>query len=202
MAESARDRIVRVAVGLFAERGYGATSVALIQEAAGLAPGSGALYKHFRSKEELLAAAVERHVSGYQEAEREVLPTMAGGDPRQALEAIAYGLVGALEANADLVRVTFRDLRDHPELADRVFDGVLRALHRTLAGWLAEQAAAGRLRVADCDATAAVLFSGLSYYRALAICTERAPAEIDDERLVRAWIELVAHGLVPSETGD
>ena len=46
------------AKGEFAAKGYAATSVADIQRASGLAPGSGALYKHFASKRELLEAPV------------------------------------------------------------------------------------------------------------------------------------------------
>ena len=53
-----RRRILDEAVRLFATRGYDATSVADIQTACGLNPGSGALYKHFPSKAALLEAAV------------------------------------------------------------------------------------------------------------------------------------------------
>ena len=47
----AADRILREAMRLFAERGYERTTVPDIQEAAGLAPGSGAMYKHYPSKD-------------------------------------------------------------------------------------------------------------------------------------------------------
>lgn len=56
-----RERIVRAAVGLFADGGYSATSVADIERAVGLSPGAGGLYRHFRSKDELLLAAVEAY---------------------------------------------------------------------------------------------------------------------------------------------
>jgi AcrR family transcriptional regulator len=46
----------------FARQGYSATSVADIQQACGLSPGSGALYKHFPSKKALLQEATRRHV--------------------------------------------------------------------------------------------------------------------------------------------
>ncbi|MGH9208726.1 MAG: TetR/AcrR family transcriptional regulator, partial [Acidimicrobiales bacterium] len=39
-----RERLVTEAMRLFGEQGYKATSVAQIEAAAGLAPGSGALY--------------------------------------------------------------------------------------------------------------------------------------------------------------
>lgn len=44
---------------LFGEQGYSATSVAQIEAAAGLRPGAGGLYAHFRSKEALLRAGLE-----------------------------------------------------------------------------------------------------------------------------------------------
>lgn len=55
-----RDRIISSAMALFAEHGYDSTSIAEIEEAAGLSPGSGSLYRHFKSKDELLLAAVQR----------------------------------------------------------------------------------------------------------------------------------------------
>lgn len=56
MLSSGRDRLLSAALRLFAAKRYAATSVADIQRESGLAPGSGALYKHFGSKRELLEA--------------------------------------------------------------------------------------------------------------------------------------------------
>ncbi|MER9583782.1 helix-turn-helix domain-containing protein [Mesorhizobium sp. M0276] len=67
-----RERIVRAAIRLFGERGYDRTSVPDIQEAAGLSRGSGALYKHFSSKEDLLAAAIEQFVGTAREGRAEL----------------------------------------------------------------------------------------------------------------------------------
>lgn len=53
-----RERILDVASRLMADRGYAATSIAQICDAAGLPPSS--LYWHFGSKEELLGAVMER----------------------------------------------------------------------------------------------------------------------------------------------
>ena len=47
---STRERLLEAAITLFAHQGYEATSIADIQRACGLAPGSGALYKHFSCK--------------------------------------------------------------------------------------------------------------------------------------------------------
>ena len=60
---STRDRLLDAAIALFASQGYAATSVAEIQQACGLSPGSGALYKHFPSKSALLIEATQRQLN-------------------------------------------------------------------------------------------------------------------------------------------
>ena len=57
-----RERILDVALDLFAEEGYSGTTVTEIERRAGLSPGSGSFYRHFPSKEEVLRAAVAREV--------------------------------------------------------------------------------------------------------------------------------------------
>src|SRR5712691_7837153 len=59
---NASERILREAMRLFGERGYERTSIPDIQDSAGLARGSGALYKHYPSKEALLRAGIERYI--------------------------------------------------------------------------------------------------------------------------------------------
>ncbi len=189
---AAKERIVRVAIPLFAERGYAGTSVAEIQQAAGLAPGSGAMYKHFRSKQEVLAAAIDWHINDFKQAESELeLPA----DPLAALRIILTRLSEALLANAQLIRITLRDLDARPELADRIAEDMLSALHGAMANWLTGQVDAVTLRPHDTEATAAVLFSAISYYRVVDILLGKPPAAIANERLIDAIVDLVGRGL-------
>jgi AcrR family transcriptional regulator len=58
-----REVLIDAALTLFASEGYRGTTIRKIEKAAGLTPGAGGLYRHFRSKEELLLAAVERYRS-------------------------------------------------------------------------------------------------------------------------------------------
>jgi AcrR family transcriptional regulator len=109
---SGRAALVEAAARLFAEQGFEATSVAEIQAAAGLAPGSGALYKHFASKQALLdAVRAERPAPGLGEGE----------EPGRALERLGRHLLqaGALGADTEAVAAFLRGavragtLRDH-----------------------------------------------------------------------------------------
>ena len=56
-----RDRLLEAALGIFARQGYAGTTVSELEKAVGLTPGSGALYRHFDSKEALLLEAVRAY---------------------------------------------------------------------------------------------------------------------------------------------
>ena len=58
-AAQTRERLLAAAADVFARNGYGGTRVAEIASAAGVS--NGALYAHFGSKAELLAAALREH---------------------------------------------------------------------------------------------------------------------------------------------
>src|SRR3954451_11000958 len=82
MQRSTRERIVSEALRLFAERGYSATSVAEIEAATGLSPGAGGLYRHFRSKEEVLASAIREHIDRTRQQVSQVLEQAATYEDR------------------------------------------------------------------------------------------------------------------------
>jgi TetR/AcrR family transcriptional repressor of nem operon len=62
MADDTRDRILFAAMRLFAEKGYGSTSVADILNAAGANAGS--LYYFFPGKQDVLLAVLETYLAG------------------------------------------------------------------------------------------------------------------------------------------
>jgi AcrR family transcriptional regulator len=71
-AAETRERLLRAAADVFAERGYDGTRVADIAAAAGVS--NGALYAHFASKADLLADALRTHG-------RNLLAEMLAADP-------------------------------------------------------------------------------------------------------------------------
>jgi AcrR family transcriptional regulator len=75
-ATQTRERLLRAAAEVFAERGYDGTRVADIAAAAGVS--NGALYAHFASKAELLVAALHTHG-------RRLLTEMLAADPDRSV---------------------------------------------------------------------------------------------------------------------
>jgi AcrR family transcriptional regulator len=140
IVETTRDRILRVAAEMFAEKGYHGTSVASIGAAAGIQ--RGALYYHIGSKEELLYDLSKRHVEEALERCRRVVASDL--EPVEKLRVLAREHLAALvPRRAEVIVVTremhsltgeradrLRELRDeHQELFRRVLDeGVVKGV--------------------------------------------------------------------------
>lgn len=179
---------------LFAERGFHATSVADIQIAAGLTGGSGALYKHFVSKDAVLEAGVAAYLEALAERSRTTVHELPE-DPRDALRAIAHGLVASMTADEAVLRVLLRDLDQHPALLDRVWDGVMTNVYVEMSDWIGAQTRLGRITVSDPDATAAVLMGALTISPILHALIRRTPGGLPASAYVAAWVEVAARAL-------
>lgn len=183
-----RDDMITEAMRLFGERGYAATTVAEIQVACGLTAGSGALYKHFPSKRELLAEGVRRYVADLDKS-RASLIELLPQEPRPALEAIAAAVSAAMAGDRAMIRVGLRDLEPFPDLLAVLWDGLLGSLYRELADWLGAHQAKGNVRLADPEATAAVLIASLTYYRVLEALIGHSPGDVELHSYLRAWVD-------------
>lgn len=96
--EPGRDGLMTTAIDCFARYGYAGTSIDRIARAAGVT--KGALYYHFRDKEELLFAAVKERIDAW---ERFVVERVGGlDDPAEALRTIAR--ISAANATSDNLR--------------------------------------------------------------------------------------------------
>lgn len=197
---SRRDELVDIGMRLFAGRGYAATTVADIQTACGLAAGSGALYKHFASKQALLEAGVRRYVAAL-EQRRAGFVLALPDDPVAALHLIAEAVTGAMTGDRSIIRITMRDLEAFPELLDLLWQGLLGALYVEFADWLSAQAARGRVSVADPRSTAAVLLASLTYPAVLEALVGRLPGDVDTAAYVQAWVGSATATLRPVAAG-
>ena len=193
---STRDRIIAEAMRLFAQRGYRGTSIADLEDAAGLSPGSGSLYTHFRSKEEVLAAAVEQTAlladTGY--AAFDLLPL---GDLRAELTLIGRGSLLVMDTCADLIRVIDKESDQFPGiLADaraRIFD---RA-YSWFSQLLRTKAKDGEIVDVDFEAVAAIWLGALKDYWGAKTILGDPPAGLDDDRFIAAWVDTLMTVLEP-----
>lgn len=187
------ERILREAMRLFAQKGYERTSVPEIQAAAGLAAGSGAMYKHYPSKEALLQAGVEQYVEAAEQAQRALHEVAL--PPAQALDQIARTSMATMAARFDELRILWRDLEQVPAVHARAREHIVQASYRALAAWLRGCAERGELREHDSEAVAAVILGSITMFRVFEALWGEKTIAVDDERFLRAWHDVVSRGL-------
>ncbi|GAA4204562.1 TetR/AcrR family transcriptional regulator [Streptosporangium oxazolinicum] len=199
MTRSTRERIIDEALHLFAERGYAATSVAEIEAASGLSPGAGGLYRHFKSKYEVLAAAMNEHATRTRTqiagtlTELSVVDTSTGVEERLA-HLCRSGLAKVREER-ELTRVFFRDLSQFPELVATVREGLLQPMFDAITTWFRTQPEyAGA--AADWPAIGAVLGGAVLQYQLFEETVGEPPGRVERDRFVASWVCL-ALGLLP-----
>lgn len=100
-----RARILAAAMDLFHTKGFHATGMDEIGAAAGISgPG---VYRHFQSKEEILATGLKRAVEGVLARSRAIVAE--ADSPRQALEGLVASFVDGLLADRWLSAVLMRE---------------------------------------------------------------------------------------------
>jgi AcrR family transcriptional regulator len=97
--ELSRERILDAATKIAAERGYEGTSIALVSAKCGLPASS--IYWHFKDKDDLIAAVIERSFAAWLRAWQ--VPDE--GAPRERLVGLAMQIAKALLDSPDFIRL-------------------------------------------------------------------------------------------------
>lgn len=133
-AAETRERLLRAAAGVFAERGYDGTRVADIAAAAGVS--NGALYAHFGSKAGLLVASLRRYGP-------QVMSTLLAAAPERSIGDLLLAIGRWLPRRRDrhrhlIVEALVASRRDE-DVA-----GPMRGYVGERAGWIADLVRAGQ----------------------------------------------------------
>jgi AcrR family transcriptional regulator len=191
----ARERLLDAAMELFARHGFAGTSVGAIEQAAGLAPRSGALYQYFAGKDELLVAAVERKMQTLDDlgGALEMLPL---GDLRSELRLLARWNLRSLAERDALTRFVLRDAEHVPaRLRRRLFERLVERPYRQVVAWVEQRIGPAAAARTDVYALTLILVESMAAYTTLRATFGRLPGDIDDARFVEAWVDLVADAI-------
>ncbi|MHB8077665.1 MAG: TetR/AcrR family transcriptional regulator [Candidatus Krumholzibacteriia bacterium] len=153
----ARERLLRAASVLFARKGYAATTVREIVEAAGVT--KPVLYYYFRSKEglfqDLSGLAIAAHDALLEEIRQ------APGTPTEKIRLLFDRVFALIEANVDVVRMLDAVYYGPPESSPPFdFDKLYGAFHRHLRRFVEEGVACGELRAGDAEIMTLALLGG------------------------------------------
>jgi AcrR family transcriptional regulator len=200
-SSSTRDRIIDEGMRLFGERGFKGASVAQIEAAAGLSPGAGGLYHHFGSKEEVLAAGIERHLARL-DALRDIRRLIAGvGDLRAELTVTARYYLAELDNQAELLRILVSENRSRGHLLAAAVDKLIATTFQSFADWL-QQAAGDALSPERARTVATLALGSLLSSRLLTNVIGVDACSPPDDELVGAWVEMVTALIEDDHRGE
>ncbi len=190
---STRERILDEAMRLFSEHGYAATSIAKIEAASGLTPGAGGLYHHFASKEELLAAGIERQLSRLA-ALREIRQVLGSLDDLKAeLTLTARYILAELDSESELLRILASEVRNRPQVLTTAVEQLVSSMFTGFAVWIGERAE--RPIAAEEARTIATFGLGALLSSRLLRDVLGIPTEVDDVALVDTWVQTMMAAL-------
>jgi AcrR family transcriptional regulator len=131
-----KERLVIEGMRLFSEQGYQATSISQIEKAAGLVPGCGALYNHFKTKDALLVAGIDRQLD-QRRAMHDISALFAGqGDLRTELTLLGRYLNSVLDRESQLLQITARSTSDVSSRLTDAYAALIESLYSQLADWI------------------------------------------------------------------
>lgn len=184
MATGTSDRIMDATLRLVAEQGFAGTTVTAIEEAAGLSPGSGSFYRHFRTKEEALEAAVDREIDRVSRTRS--MPEGQADSPQDALRDELRGSLVHMRELRPLIAVLARDSRHVPSLVRKVRSLLVEG------GLEVTAARLGDIGVDDPEAAAAVLQAAVVGYHLASDFFGGAPGGVGLDRYADALAAMAA----------
>ena len=174
---------------LFAERGFRGTTVGDIEAAAGLTARGGALYKHFKSKRELLEAAFEEQIHEIQRMRAELLDLLPLDDLRAELTLLTRWVLSELSRMRDLNAVIEKEGDSFPELRERFYLEIVEPGYSSVAAMVERWNT--RLEAKwDPELVAAVAGGALVNFRRNQWTFGQTVLDVDEEHFVRTLVDL------------
>lgn len=178
--DSARGRLMTAAIGVFARKGYAATTVREIVETAGVT--KPVLYYHFGSKEGIYLAMMRDALKEFEATVTGALKQ--GGSAAERITRVLDGAFGLVLDHLDVMRVVEGIYYGPPQGAPHFdFDVIHQRFMDTLVGLVREGMETGEFRRADPLDMAWVLVGPFEVAREMSLC--HPEAEFGRNRLGR-----------------
>ncbi len=196
METTTKERLVIEAMRLFSEQGYQATSITQIEKAAGLVPGCGALYNHFKSKDAVLIAGIDRQLDR-RRAMHDISALFAGqGDLHTELTLLGRYLLSVLDQESELLQVIARSIAASSRLTD-AYAALIESLYSQLADWI--NVCAPNLGPGSAKRLAVVGINALIGKRATRIVFAAPGIDTPDDEYIADWTAMLAERIQPTQ---
>ncbi len=183
-----RERLIGEATRLFAANGYRGTTVGQIEAASGLSPRAGGFYAHFKSKEQIFASVIDRHIEQQRTTLESVAKMLPLGDLRSELTLVARFLLHFMQESSDRYRLLLQESQSFPEHVRRVRDEVIAPGYEQ-ASEIVARFLGDRVEGIDVQALAVIFVGAAINFRTEETLYGTVPGNIDDERFIKTWVD-------------
>lgn len=187
-----RQRLLDVALDLFSRKGYAATSVRELVEAAGVT--KPVLYYYFKSKEGLYLSLVGSAIADFTKAAAQL--RQKPGGIRERVRNYCLALFDIFKARLAVARLIFSIYYGPPQGAPFYdFDAIFSGMLEDIRGMVDDGVSAGEMHAKDAEDASWLVISTLNISMEECLCHSEAP-RIDRQRLGN-MIELLFRGIQP-----
>ena len=184
-----RQRLLEAARNEFGDKGIEAATTRGIAERAGC--NEVTLFRHFESKQKLLAAVVQE--TSEEMAELCECREAFSGNPREDLERFARIYNASLERCEGMARAMIGEGRRRPTLVKELIGDVLEPFHRRVAGYLEQGKQEGKVRadvntMAFAEVFTSSLMGGL-------LRRSSGLSDLDRDAWIRETVEIFVRGI-------
>lgn len=159
-----RERLLEAGCRLFAEAGFDGTTIAGLEQAAGLKPGNGSFYGHFRNKEELLEEVIRnemQRLDDITDQRKQMLETSLGNSRAELLMMFRLRMMGLARVQNFIDILVREQRRFTPERMAVLRERFVEQSNKREADVLAGMAESGELVNRNPSALAAIISSAL-----------------------------------------
>lgn len=190
-ASSTRQRLLEGAARVFARDGIAGSTTREIAREAGV--NEVTLFRHFQSKDGLIAAVIRENF-GAAAIQAHQVPPVLSSDLREDLTKHAVRYDELLKENLPLIRTMIGEIHHHADHERQVFKAIFRPLRESLLARLQAASADGHLIAGVDPEILADLFLGMIFTGVLRRNVPHLKLEYTAETYLEAAVDLVVRG--------
>jgi AcrR family transcriptional regulator len=196
-AEDRKLQILRVAVTLFSQKGFGGTTTKEIAQAAGVSEAM--VFRHYATKQELYTAILDHKAcSGdSMNPEEMVAEALLEKDDRAVFERLAFGALEHHECDPEFQRLLLHSALEGHELAELFFEKFIRRVYELLGTYITERQRDGAMVKMD-PAIAVRAFIGMIIHHSLnnnLWDPQRRLLKISNKEAARHFSDILLNGI-------
>jgi len=189
-----KDKIIKEAIRLFAEKGFNGTTTKEIAESAGI--NEALIFRHFSTKRDLYSAIIKHKIDNQESIEMPVKKYGNTKDDWLIFEELANNIITYVKNDPEFIRLLYFSGLEGHELSDIFLEGYIKHMRSVLREYIGRRISEGDFKeVNPSIATRAFLGMVGNYVIHNAIFSHNIYEDVEEKELVRTFTSIFLKGI-------